>query len=165
MPLWDKPDITLIDGHSGSGKSRYAAELAHETGAMVVSIDEVYPGWDGLDAGSAHIYEHVLRPLAQGLSGRYLTWSWEEGAPGQWREVPAGTALIVEGCGAIRHDSAEISENRLWLEAPEDIRRERALARDGDMYAPHWTRWALQEQRFLALHDSRRLAQEIRKLG
>ena len=37
--------------------------------------------------------------------------------------------------------------------------------RDGEMYAPHWTRWALQEERFLALHESVALATEIQSLG
>jgi cytidylate kinase len=34
---------------------------------------------------------------------------------------------------------------RVWLEAPATVRKERALARDGDTYAPHWDRWAAQE--------------------
>ncbi len=34
----------------------------------------------------------------------------------------------------------------VWVETPDAVRRERALARDGDTYAPHWERWAAQER-------------------
>ena len=34
----------------------------------------------------------------------------------------------------------------IWLDAPEELRRERALARDGELFAPHWEQWAAQEQ-------------------
>jgi len=32
---------------------------------------------------------------------------------------------------------------------PEKDRRARALARDGDLYAPHWERWAAQEEAYI----------------
>ena len=75
MPSSPKPTITLIDGRSGAGKSHYAAGLANTSGAQVVSLDEVYPGWDGLDAGSWHIYTHVVLPISQGLPARYQRWT------------------------------------------------------------------------------------------
>ena len=76
-----------------------------------------------------------------------------------------GTPLIVEGCGAIRRESPLESTTRIWIETDDEIRRKRALERDGEMYAPHWTRWALQEERFLERHLSRDIASEIKSLG
>ena len=159
------PPFVLIDGRSGAGKSVFAAKLAQTHNAVVVSIDDVYPGWDGLDAGSWHIHQHLLSPLLAGVAGRYRPWLWEEGRPGDWVDIAPGRPLIVEGCGAIRRESAERVTTRIWIETPESLRRSRALERDGDMYTPHWTRWALQEERFLALHGSREIATEIRTLG
>lgn len=165
MPSSAEYAITLVDGRSGAGKSHFAAELARARDAVVVSIDDVYPGWDGLDAGSWLIHEYLVRPYLAGLTGRYRPWSWEEQRRGEWVEVSPDVPLIVEGCGAIRRDSVTTSSRRVWLETDDAVRRERALERDGQMYEPHWTRWALQEERFLALHHSRELATEIVNMG
>lgn len=165
MPSSAEYAITLVDGRSGAGKSHFAAELARARGAVVVSIDDVYPGWDGLDAGSWLIHEYLVRPYLAGLTGRYRPWSWEEQRRGEWVEVSPDVPLIVEGCGAIRRDSVTTSSRLVWVETDDAVRRERALERDGQMFEPHWTRWALQEERFLALHHSRELATEIVNMG
>lgn len=165
MPSSAEYAITLVDGRSGAGKSHFAAELARARGAVVVSIDDVYPGWDGLDAGSWLIHEYLVRPYLAGLTGRYRPWLWEEQRRGEWVEISPDVSLIVEGCGAIRRDSITTSSRLVWVETDDAVRRERALERDGQMYEPHWTRWALQEERFLALHHSRELATEIVNMG
>lgn len=165
MPSSAEYAITLVDGRSGAGKSHFAAELARARGAVVVSIDDVYPGWDGLDAGSWLIHEYLVRPYLAGLTGRYRPWLWEEQRRGEWVEISPDVSLIVEGCGAIRRDSITTSSRRVWVETDDAVRRERALERDGQMFEPHWTRWALQEERFLALHHSRELATEIVNMG
>ena len=52
--------------------------------------------------------------------------------------VPA----IIEGCGALEAE-ADLS---VWIADPgEEERRSRAIARDGQTYAPHWQRWARQD--------------------
>ena len=53
--------------------------------------------------------------------------------------------VLVEGAGSGARAVAPHLAALLWLEAPDDLRRERALARDRDTYAPHWLRWARQE--------------------
>lgn len=149
----DPAGLVLIDGPSGSGKTDYASALANRTGATLVSLDEGYPGWDGLDAGSWHIHRNVLLPVSQGLPGRYQRWDWVSGAQGEWVDVSPHRPVVIEGCGAIRREGLAIAAHRIWVHAPADVRRRRALERDGDTYSPHWQRWALQEERFRAIHD------------
>ena len=49
---------------------------------------------------------------------------------------------IIEGCGAIEVEA----DLAVWIADPgEEERRTRALARDGQTYAPHWQRWADQD--------------------
>ena len=155
MQSSDSAMITLVDGPSGSGKSEYGVWLAAERRAVLVSLDDVYPGWDGLDAGSWHVHHNVLVPIAQGRPGRYQRWDWHLGVPADWVEVSPDRPVVIEGCGAIRREGLAIQADRVWVEATADVRKARALQRDGDVYAPHWERWALQEQRFLALHDGK----------
>lgn len=159
-----RESITLIDGRSGSGKSTLARQLADQTGSFLVSVDDVYPGWDGLDAGSAHIYRFVLQPRIAGGHASYRQWNWDNCAPGDWVDVPS-RPLIIEGCGVLRSTCEDFSATRIWLELQEPLRRERALRRDGDMFAPHWERWALQETRFIASHAPESRATEIRYMG
>lgn len=156
-----KPRITLVDGYSGAGKSEYAKGVALHNGAILLSLDDVYPGWDGLDAGSWHVHRQVLIPISQGLAGRYQRWDWAQMQPGEWVQVSPLLPLVIEGCGALRREARGIEAHRVWVDAPEDVRRRRALARDGELYAPHWGRWALQEQRFAALHGGELMADEV----
>ena len=149
----DPAGLVLIDGPSGSGKTDYASALANRTGATLVSLDEGYPGWDGLDAGSWHIHRNVLLPISQGLPGRYQKWDWRLGAQGGWVDVSPHRPVFIEGCGAIRREGFTIAAERIWVDAAVEVRRWRALERDGDTYSPHWQRWALQEERFRAIHD------------
>jgi hypothetical protein len=47
------------------------------------------------------------------------------------------------------------------VDAPAGRRRDRALARDGATYAPHWERWARQEDEFYAADQVREHADLI----
>ena len=161
MPSLARPDIVFIDGRSGAGKTSFAREFAASRGGYVLSLDEVYPGWDGLDAGSSHVYQHVVASIDRGEAARYRRWDWLEARPADWVEVPRTPVLVIEGCGAIRAEAKRYSSELYWLEAPEELRRERTVARDGDVFSPQWVRWALQEERFLMAHGSSRRAQVI----
>jgi len=49
----------------------------------------------------------------------------------------------------------------VWLECPVDLRKQRALARDGGTYGPYWELWAGQEDAHYAEHRPCRFADEI----
>ncbi|MBX9473035.1 ATP-binding protein [Microcella sp.] len=153
--------ITLIDGRSGSGKTTYATELARSTGAQLLSLDDVYPGWDGLEAGEAHVLRHVLRALATGQPARWRSWNWADARPGSWHDLDPMCPLVVEGCGAISPAARALADHAVYLELPDDERRRRAIARDGEQFARNWQRWARQEEWHARLHDPRGTADEV----
>lgn len=157
----DRPRVTLVDGRSGSGKTTWATALARRTGARLLSLDEVYPGWDGLEAAEAHVIDHVLAPLAEGRDGRYRTWDWARARPGEWRAVDAALPLVVEGCGALSPASRSLAHHGVWIELDDAARRARAIARDGEPFAREWERWARQEEWHARLHDPRGCADEV----
>lgn len=133
--------VVTIDGYSGSGKSTLAAALARlVNGWQVLHLDDWYPGWDGLAAG-ADIARRIAADLRGGRASSYEAWDWENDTTGATIRVPLAPT-IIEGCGAIDAE-ADLS---VWIADPgEDERRSRALARDGQTYAPHWQRWADQD--------------------
>lgn len=133
--------VVTIDGYSGSGKSTLAAALASLLpGWQVLHLDDWYPGWDGLAAGS-DIARRLAADLRGGRASSYKAWDWEAGETGATIRVPLAPT-IIEGCGAIEAEA----DLAIWIADPgEDERRSRALARDGQTYAPHWRRWAEQD--------------------
>lgn len=154
-------ELIVVDGRSGSGKTQWALTRAKETGFEVLSLDEVYPGWDGLDAGSAFVTRTLLPNWRETGEVDVPQWDWELMAYRETRRLVSPAGLIVEGCGALTAMTAVWASESVWLEAGEAARFERAMARDGESYRPHWTRWALQEERFLLLHRSDELAGEV----
>ena len=133
--------VVTIDGYSGSGKSTLAAALTRlVNGWQVLHLDDWYPGWDGLAAG-ADSARRIAADLRAGRASSYEAWDWENGATGATTRVPLAPT-IIEGCGAIE----AVADLAVWIADPgEDERRHRALARDGQTYAPHWQRWADQD--------------------
>lgn len=133
--------VVTIDGYSGSGKSTLAAALARlVNGWQVLHLDDWYPGWGGLAAG-ARIARRIAADLREGRAPSYEAWDWEAGETGATIRVPLAPT-IIEGCGAIEAEA----DLAIWIADPgEDERRSRALARDGQTYAPHWRRWADQD--------------------
>ena len=109
-------------------------------------MDHLYPGWDGLEAAVAILADDVLAKLAAGHDGSYPYWDWDRSAVTGRVTVPWTPTLVVEGCGSSAGAASAYSAVRVWVDAPAEVRRERALARDGDAYRPHWDRWAAQER-------------------
>lgn len=133
--------VVTIDGYSGSGKSTLAAALARLVSDwQVLHLDDWYPGWDGLAVG-ADIARRIAADLRAGRASSYEAWDWENGTSGATIRVPLAPT-IIEGCGAIE----AVADLAVWIADPgEDERRHRALARDGQIYVPHWQRWADQD--------------------
>ena len=116
-------------------------------------LDDVYPGWDGLDAGSAAV-PGILS------TRRWRRWDWAVGAPAEWHELTTGMPVIIEGVGALSRASRELADHALWVELDDETRKVRALERD-DYYAQFWDRWAAQEERFIARENPRALADAV----
>jgi uridine kinase len=144
----------LIDGGSGAGKTSLGFRLAPALGAQLVSLDDIYPGWDGLEAGSAAVVTDVLRTADPGWRG----WDWTSALPGRWHPLDPGRPIVIEGCGALSRAARRRATLGVWVELDAAERRRRALGRDGDAYAPHWDRWARQEEAFWAREHPQQIA-------
>ncbi|MCP9275927.1 nucleoside/nucleotide kinase family protein [Mycolicibacterium arenosum] len=149
----------LIDGRSGSGKSTLAERLSRAWApSVVVRLDDIYPGWDGLAWAVDHIRTAVLEPRAAGRPGRWRRWDWTTGTPGGWHDVDTDARLIVEGVGALTAANRALADLGIWVQTADAERKRRALLRDGDMYRPHWDQWAALEDDHLARHRPQSLA-------
>ena len=157
--------VILIDGRSGAGKTSLARALVSRWPmrgrVQSVALDSIYPGWDGLDQGVELARELILTPHARGLVGVWQRWDWATGEPAEAHAVDPSLPLIVEGAGLLTPATAKLGDVRVWLESPANSRKQRALARDGDAFRPHWERWARQEQRHVERDQPTQLATHV----
>lgn len=149
--------LVCVDGPAGSGKTTFAARLAAALGpgTTVLHMDDVYAGWT-LDGAVTRLTDGVLLPLATGRPGAYHRYDW---AAARFADVPTDVAvpevLVVEGCGSSPRALDGWTTLRVWVEAPQELRLARGLARDGDDLAEHWHRWQQAEAAEFAREDTR----------
>ncbi|WP_144796300.1 hypothetical protein [Microbacterium paludicola] len=157
--------VVVIDGRAGAGKttlSRMVAAAWPLAGRpQLIALDSLYPGWDGLDAGVESALHDVLRPHARGLLSTWRRWDWELEGPAEAHAVSPALGVILEGCGALNPASARLADVRVWVDAPTESRKRRALDRDGDGFRPHWDRWAAQEEHHIRRHAPEELADVV----
>jgi uridine kinase len=150
-PVGDRV-VLLIDGPSGAGKSTLAdAVIAAWPGPgtpTLVRLDDIYPGWTGLDAAIEHIGSRVLRPRHTGATAAWQRHDWATDRPAEWHRVDPARPLVLEGCGALAGAHAGWSDVRVWLDADDGIRKQRALDRDNGAFEAHWDQWQRDWERY-----------------
>ncbi|WP_234031168.1 AAA family ATPase [Mycetocola zhujimingii] len=155
-------EVVLIDGPSGAGKSTLAdALVATWPGSvepMLVRMDDIYPGWDGLRAAGEHVAVNLLEPRACGERARWQRHDWARDTNAEWNLVPASGPLVIEGCGALTAANRRFATLAVWLDADDSVRKTRALARDEGAFDAHWDGWQEQFERFVDREDPESLA-------
>ncbi|WP_346927582.1 aminodeoxychorismate synthase component I, partial [uncultured Arthrobacter sp.] len=151
------PVIIAIDGRSGAGKTTLAIELAarlrEHHKVSLFHLEDIYPGWNGLAAGIERYASTVLAPLHRGEPADWVSWDWTAHYDGDTRTTLPAEIVLVEGVGAAAEAARPYLAAVIWADSPEQDRRRRALARDGESYEPYWDEWAAQEQEWLAQDD------------
>lgn len=155
--------LVTIDGWSGTGKSRLAEALAQALGQVpVLTLDDLYPGWDGLVAAITLAVNQIAAPLIDGRSARWQRYDWAAALPAEWHETPHAGVVVLEGCGAGAAPLRPYTSTVIWVDAPQDVRDRRLRARaDWAGYEPHAQRWAAQEEKLRAADRTREHADVI----
>lgn len=138
--------LVLIDGASGTGKTTLASEIERVLSGveppLVLHMDDLYPGWNGLERGIQNLNEWILTPRADGHPIVWRRYDWAAGEFGEDLTLDASRTLIVEGCGSFGGAAHGHADLALWASADDEVRRLRALARDPhENFAAHWTEW------------------------
>ena len=153
-----RPDIVLVDGRSGSGKTELArAMVGQKPELQLVRMDDLYPGWGGLEAGSQHVHDYVIQASVR----RWQRWDWTDHTPAEWHVLDPRRPILIEGCGALSRANSALADHTVLVELDEETRRQRVRERDGDSWAEHWDEWAAQEEAFIARENPRDLADTV----
>ncbi|QGQ19554.1 uridine kinase [Cellulomonas sp. JZ18] len=153
--------LVCVDGPAGSGKTTTAGRLAAAVAARghaadVLHLDDLYDGWRGLECSLwPRLAAQVLEPLRRGLPGRYQRFDWPSGRFAEWVDLPVPDVLVLEGCGSARRAADPAATLRVWVEAPDDLRLARGLARDGEAAREHWLTWMADERAHFARERTR----------
>jgi uridine kinase len=154
--------LVCVDGPAGSGKTTLATSVSAAVpggggDAAVVHMDDLYPGWDGLDAVSDAVMG-VLAPLADGRPGHYRRWDWHASCHAEEHVVEPAPVLVLEGVASGNLAWARWCTALVWVESDADTRLARGLARDGEALRDRWVRWMAQEQVVFARERTRERA-------
>lgn len=158
QPACGRVRVVAVDGPSGAGKSSLADDLAERTGAVVLRTDEFVPGWTGLAQMPPALADGLMKPLARDETARPPRWSWVRDTWVGARPVEPVPLLVLDGCGSGSRVLRPFLSVLVWVEADVATRQRRAMARDGDAYAPWWDVWADQERRLFAAEGTRAAA-------
>jgi uridine kinase len=149
--------LICVDGPAGAGKTTLAAEVASLSGAPVVRMDDLYPGWDGLFDVEAEVLG-LLRPLAAGETGHYRRFDWAADAYRETHDVEPAPLLVLEGVGSGNRSWRDLVTTLVWVEAPASDRLARGLARDGEQMRDRWLTWMRDEAQLFAQERTRSAA-------
>lgn len=153
--------LLCVDGPSGSGKTTLATALARLSPEVkVVHLDALYDGWDGLPRLDAQL-AGLLEPLAAGSAGRYHRYDWHAGRYAGEVVVPPAPVLVVEGVGSWSPEFAGLVTLLVWVEAPAEVRLDRAVRRDGASTEALLRQWARDEQEHFARTGARERADVV----
>jgi hypothetical protein len=153
--------LVLIDGPSGAGKSTLADALRASWPGKppaLVRLDDVYPGWSGLERAGIDLARSLVPPVRRGTVGSWRRWDWVLDRPGELEWLRPGGPLIVEGCGAFEAGHGTARALRIWVDAGDAMRKRRALDRDEGAYDPYWELWERQWRRYVHRTSPVRLA-------
>jgi hypothetical protein len=166
-PRLGRTTLIAVDGPSGSGKTTYAAELARDLGATVVSTDD-FATWDDPVAWWPRLVEGVLAPIEQGRPGRYQKTEWAGGHPhpGSYRRLEVPEVLVIEGVSAGRRSIMSRLSQLVWCELSDSrVRFEKVLARDGEEVRKPLLTWQNFERGWYAVDQTKLRADVVRAVS
>ncbi|MDT4914680.1 MAG: hypothetical protein QOC66_3808 [Pseudonocardiales bacterium] len=149
--MGDRTCFLGVDGFGAAGKSSLAEAIAEAVPrATVIHIDDFWgpsiAEWDW-----NRFRAQVLVALLAGRPARYQVWDWIRDAGGEWRDVPTGRLVVVEGVSCTRAEAGVPWDLTVWVEAPRPVRLARALERDGDGMLHRWLDdWIPSEEAYAA---------------
>jgi uridine kinase len=164
-PTLARGRLLCVDGRAGSGKTILGAalaQLAAEHGSVrLLHMDDIYEGWEGLDATLPRVAGDLVAPLREGRAGSYQRYDWYAERLAERIEVAPVDLLILEGVGAGASAYDDAITTLVWVDAPRPLRLARGIERDGQQVLPRWLVWMDDEDYMFARERTRQRADVV----
>jgi pantothenate kinase len=154
-----------VDGPAGAGKTTFTRALvALDPGLDVIQMDDFgLTSAERADAPQAvertgpeldwrRLRSAVLLPLSRDQPARYQRYDRATDALAEWRMVPVGGIVIVEGRYACMKALTTFYDFRIWVDSPREVRQGR-LRRGNGAGPAHDVQWLPDEEAYLAAQD------------
>lgn len=151
--------LVAVDGTAGAGKTTFTRALvALDPGLDVIQMDDFglpaaardeAPAADRVAAGIdwRRLRSSVLLPLSRDQPARYQRYDPATDALAEWRMVPVGGIVIVEGRYACVKALATFYDFRIWVDSPRRLRADRLAASGAGVD------WLAAEETYVAAQD------------
>jgi uridine kinase len=155
-----------VDGPAGSGKTTFTRALvALDPGLDVIQMDDfglsgaqreeqaAQGGADRIAAGVdwRRLRSTTLLPLSRDQPARYQRYDPSTDSMAEWRMVPVGGILIVEGRYALVKALSTFYDFRVWVDSSREVRARRLTGGNGA--AAGEAPWLPAEEAYLASQD------------
>ncbi len=149
-----------IDGGGGAGKTTFANQLAKVLNASIVRLDDFYKAKKdrsdekqnsdiNVDFDWDRIEKEIFIPIRNNTSVTYSFYDWSKDTITHQVQVPDDLPIIIEGGYSLQPKFFNDYDFTVFVEAPEDLRLQRALARDGEHMRSYWeTTWLPADKRY-----------------
>jgi len=141
-----------IGGFGGAGKTTLARQVAeHIADTQIVATDAF---WTGSSFDLARLRTEVLDQLLAGSIVQFDGWDWATKTTVRARRMRPEGLIIVEGVCALHRVFRDDLRCRVWVDAPRNVRLERAVSRDGEQARSMWeTVWMPNEMAYVENDD------------
>jgi uridine kinase len=149
-----------IDGHAGSGKSRFAKLLSEEMKCEVIHTDD-FASWDHPLDWWPRLISEIFEPIKNGA--QYLSYeksTWVKESPIEKVENQSVTPImLIEGVSSSRIEFRNYISFAVWVDTPLDVCFQRGIERD-QKTGPNtsldkseiqklWDEWLVDEQKYI----------------
>ena len=133
------PQIILIDGPAGSGKTTLSLKLQREfetsSDCQVIHLDDHYNGWDeALGRDLTNVLLNIVENFQNGKTSEVPKFNWHLAKFEGTKRIEPAEILIIEGVGAGQSKIRPFATTLYWVDAESEIGLARVLPRDGAEY-------------------------------
>ena len=156
------PQIILIDGPAGAGKSTLSLKLQAELNCEIIHLDSIYNGWDdALGPSLTKLLSDLVEDFINGEKFELPIFNWKENRYDSVKIIKPADFLIIEGVGAGQSAIRGFASKLYWVEVDDEVGIKRVLERDGYEIAEHMKRFKESEAKHFEAERTRDFADFI----
>jgi uridine kinase len=156
------PQIILVDGPAGAGKTTFALDLQRKLNCEVIHLDDHYDGWEkALDTGLTELLLQLTRNFKAGFASELPIYNWHQASFDGVRTIQPAAHLIIEGVGSGQSSIRALATELYWIDIDPELGLKRVLERDGAEYEIEIRKWQNREAKHFAIERTRDFADFI----